>query len=83
MEKPRPSTLAWIGLAAGVTAYDVLCPEGETMSERVDTALEGRYRHLVPLGIGIVALHLVNRLPDQIDPLHRLTALKSLRKDRE
>lgn len=83
MEKPRPSTVAWVTLAAGVAAYDILCPEGETMSEGVDRALETKYRHLTALGIGMVALHLVNKLPNKVDPLHQLTALKSLRRDRE
>lgn len=83
MEKPKPSTVAWIGLAAGVAAYDIFCPEGETLSEGVDRALETRYKHITAVAVGAVALHLVNKLPNAIDPLHQLTRLKSLRKDRE
>lgn len=62
---------AWAALAAGIIAYDVLAPDGETLSEGVDRALE---RHPVATlaTIGTVALHLANILPPAIDPLHRL-----------
>ena len=79
----KHSKLAWGGLIAGVAAYDVLCPKGETLSEGVDRGLETKYRHLINIGIGITALHLVNILPPQIDPLHQLTKIKALRKDRD
>jgi hypothetical protein len=72
----RPSGKAWIGLAAGVAAYDALCPRGETLSEGIDAALErpiGRY-----LAIGAVAVtsaHLLNILPNKIDPIQRFVQL--------
>lgn len=84
----RPSEKAWLGLAAGVLAYEVACPSGETLSEGVDGWLEHENRavrygtHLV---IGATALHLANiftRLNlDAVDPYHQLTRLKGLRKD--
>lgn len=77
MERPRPSTLAWTGLAAGVAAYDYFCPPGETLSEGVDRALETRTGRVLALGgIAIVASHLANMLPQRYDPLHQLTKFK-------
>lgn len=73
MEKPRPSTIAWSVLAAGVVAYDLLSPKGETLSERLDEPLEtcrGKAT-LYPI-VGGVALHLLNLLPPRIDPIARL-----------
>lgn len=72
MEKPRPSTLAWIGLAGGVAIYDALCPPGETMSEAVDRALESRTGRILALGaIAVTSCHLANLLPERYDPFHQ------------
>lgn len=77
MERPRPSTVAWAGLAAGIAVYDVLCPPGETLSEGVDRALETRTGRVLALGaIAVVATHLANVLPQRCDPLHQLTKWK-------
>lgn len=73
----RASEKAWIGLAAGVTTYDIFCPKGETLSERVDDWLEHPVHRVIALGaIGVTAAHLANILPDRIDPFHRLTTFK-------
>lgn len=78
MEKPRPSTIAWGVLAAGVAAYDIYSPEGETLSERVDDWLENPISKAVAISaIGVTALHLANVLPEKIDPFHRLTIIKN------
>lgn len=80
----KPSKLAIAGIIAGVAAYDILCPPGETISEGVDRIMESVPGRVAAVSaIGITALHLINVLPPVIDPLHRLTSLKSLRKDRE
>lgn len=71
MERPRPSTVAWLAIGAGVSAYELMCPQGETLSERLDPLLEGRYRHLVAAAVGITALHLMNRIPDSVDPFEQ------------
>lgn len=69
----RTSEKAWIGLAAGIFAYDVLCPEGETLSEGVDRALEHPKGRIAAIGaIAITSAHLLNILPEKIDPLHNL-----------
>ncbi len=67
----RAASKAWIGLAAGIIAYDVLAPPGETLSEACDRAME-RYPVGTILTIGTVALHLANVLPQSIDPIHQL-----------
>lgn len=71
MERPRPSTVAWCGLAAGVAAYDAFCPPNETLSEGVDRALERRTGKVLALGaIAVTAAHLANLLPERVDPFH-------------
>lgn len=78
MERPRPATLAWIGLGLGVAAYDALCPRGETLSEGVDRALEHRTgRYLALGGIAVTAAHLANYLPERFDPFHQAFAWKN------
>ena len=68
LQKQKASTLAWGALAAGVIAYDVLCPEGETLSEGYDHFLEKN--KLLALGaIAITAGHLSNITPVKYDPL--------------
>lgn len=79
----KHSKIAWAGLVAGVAAYDMLCPKGETLSEGIDRGLESRYKYVVAAGIGMTALHLVNLLPNELDPLHQLTKIKNLREDRQ
>lgn len=68
----RAAAKAWIGLGAGVAAYDILCPKGETLSEGVDAALEHpTFRYAAIAGIAVTALHLCNLLPEEIDPFNR------------
>lgn len=77
MEKPKPATIAWGVLAAGVAAYEIRCPEGETLSEGVDRALENKkFKSIVVGGIAVTALHLCNVLPERLDPYHQLFKLK-------
>lgn len=72
-----PSKAAWVGLAAGVAAYDILCPEGETMSEQYDRWLDNpRAKYLAIGAVAVTAAHLLNVIPEQYDPFTRLTALK-------
>lgn len=76
MERPKPSSIAWGALAAGVVTFDLLAPEGETLSEAVDRGLEGKYKPLVVGVVGLTALHLLNLLTPDKDPIH-LTATKA------
>jgi len=64
--------IAWGVLGAGVVAYDVLCPKGQTLSETVDRVLENPRTRYVAYAVGaVVASHLFNFLPDSIDPIHK------------
>lgn len=77
MERPKPSTVAWGTLAAGVAAYDLFCPPGETMSEAVDRALEHPAKKILALGaIALTSAHLANMLPQRVDPFHQATKWK-------
>jgi hypothetical protein len=71
IKEARPSTLAWLGLIAGVATYDVLSKPNETMSERyVDFVDE----HPVIAWGAVIATsaHLLGKLPEKIDPIHQL-----------
>lgn len=71
---PRPSTLAWAALFGGVALYDlVIAPEGETMSDGFWDSLErpvGKY--LAAGALAVTAAHLMEALPDRIDPFKRV-----------
>lgn len=74
IDKLETREKAWLALAGGVILYDVLCPEGQTLSEGVDHFLEEH--KLLTLGaIAITAGHLANIIPQKIDPIHRLVEL--------
>lgn len=76
-ERLRPSTYAWAATIGGIALYDLLCPEGEQMSERADEWLEHPLkRRLTQIGMGMVALHVCNAINPQIDPIHRLATLR-------
>lgn len=71
MESLTPATKAWAVLGAGIMAYELACPDGQTLSEGVDRALERRKWPTIA-AIGLTALHLVNALPEQLDPFSRV-----------
>lgn len=69
---------AWAAIGLGVLAYEIACPKDELLSEGVDRALES-HKAMTLAGIGVVALHLANLLPDRLDPLSQgLKLLKGL-----
>lgn len=74
VEERRPSTLAWAGLVAGVVCYDLLAPEGETLSEGFDTFIEN-HPALAWGATVLTAAHLTNIIPQKYDPIHRLVEL--------
>jgi hypothetical protein len=63
---------AWAALVAGIVAYEVACPPGQLLSEAVD-----RYRIRYPIItngiICYVAMHLLRRWPQRVDPLHQIS----------
>lgn len=82
MERPKPSTLGWIGLGVGVAAYEVWCPPGETLSEGVDRALERPMGRILALGgIAVTACHLANLIPERADPFHYALLWKKIKEE--
>lgn len=65
---------AWIAIGIGVTAYELACPSGQTLSEGVDRLLERSKLWAIP--IGYTALHLANCLPERLDLFHQVTELR-------
>lgn len=58
---------AWLGLGALVMAYDLAAPDGETFSDGVDRGLN-KHKLLTTGAIAITGAHLLNLIPEQIDP---------------
>lgn len=78
MKAENAAALAWGCLIGGVVAYDYLAPEGQTLSEGVDRALE-KHPVATVAAIGMTALHLLNAYEswgiEQLDPIHRVACL--------
>jgi hypothetical protein len=70
----RASHKAWCGIGAGVLIYDALSPQGETLSEAFDGWLEGPGKSLASMGVVLLAVHLLNLIDPQHDPVHLLFA---------
>lgn len=70
----RSGDWAWCVVGVGVLTYDVVCPKQELLSEACDRYLTARpvLTHAVVL---YVAAHLLNLMPQRLDPLHRLSTL--------
>jgi len=65
ISKENISTAGWIGLTAGVIAFDVLAPQ--TLSTAFDRYLEHPTRKWLAIGsVALVGSHLLN-LPDHFD----------------
>lgn len=64
-------TIGWVALAAGVAAFDYFAPE--TLSSAVDRALETpRGRYLAIGAVAVTAAHLLNLIPENVDPFKML-----------
>lgn len=73
----HPSNAMWVGIGIGVAAYEVLCPENETLSAGFDRFLTHRYgRYAAIGGVAMISAHLLNVYEhfeiDHLDPLHQL-----------
>lgn len=62
---------AWIALGLYVIAYDAIANEGELLSEVVDRFIEKHPAATRVIVIGVAA-HLMNLIPPQVDPLHKM-----------
>ena len=66
-----PAGHAWTFVAGGVVAYNVLCPEGETLSEGVDRGVV--HSPVVSrLLVAVIAAHVANVIPARFDPISML-----------
>lgn len=63
----RQGDLGWLGLAAGVVAYELAADDGELLSEAVDRYLTHR-PVLTTTIIAVTAAHLANAIPERYDP---------------
>ena len=70
----RASDRAWVVLGAAIVAYELAAKPEELMSEAVDRYLEAR-PWITRLGVTVIAAHLLNLIPPQYDPLHRLAVM--------
>jgi hypothetical protein len=57
---------AWVVLAAGVLGYEIVCKDGQLLSEGVDEWLASR-PILTRAAIAALALHLGNAVPQRYD----------------
>ena len=64
----RPADKAWLALVTYIVLYEALCEAGELMSEGYDRYVD---KHPVAARVApfVVAAHLTNLLPTQLDPL--------------
>lgn len=62
----------WLAVGTVVGIHELACGSGQTLSEGVDKALE-RYPVPTALAIGVTSLHLLNLIPERIDPLHQVS----------
>ncbi|WP_264923101.1 DUF7427 family protein [Mycobacteroides chelonae] len=70
----RAADRAWLRLGAEIAAYELTAPPGELLSEGVDRYLMRR-PWLTRAVVLVVAAHLLNLLPESIDPLHQLAKI--------
>ena len=66
----KPADVAWLTLAAGIVVYEIAAPPGELLSEGVDRYLVRR-PWLTRAVVAVVAAHLLNLIPDRLDPIHQ------------
>lgn len=69
----------WQMLIAGILAWEVWCEEGELLSQGFDRLLK---RHPVwpRIVVVLVAAHLINWLPERVDPLTAASKAKGWRR---
>lgn len=67
---PLSARNGWLAIGALALAYEIAAPKGELLSEGVDRAMD-KYPIAARLPIIITALHLLNLLPERLDPYHQ------------
>ena len=69
-----PGSRMWSVIAVLVAYHEIVCLEGELLSEVVDRALE-KHPVAVRAFILITAAHLINWLPKKLDPYYGLAVI--------
>jgi hypothetical protein len=69
-----PADKAWIVLGAGVLLYDLVAPEGQTLSEGADRYMDRHPWYTRAVGVALVG-HVCNMIPGRWDPVHGLFML--------
>ena len=71
-ERLRQRNIAMIALGLGVTAYELACKNDETISEFLDPHMEKRWKQLLFVTGGAIALaHMANLVPEDKDPFEK------------
>lgn len=65
----RSSERAWLALGISVAVYEIISDEDELLSRQVDRWLEAN-KPLTVAAVLLTAAHLLNLLPDNVDPFH-------------
>jgi hypothetical protein len=65
----RPADRAWIALATGVLAYDVLAPPSQTLSDGADRYMMN-HPWLTRTVAFALAAHVCNLVRPECDPIH-------------
>lgn len=65
--KMRASQMAWLILAMGVIGYELLAKDNELLSHQVDRWLAA-HPVVTTVAITSTAAHLLNLLPEPVDP---------------
>lgn len=68
----RSREIAVATLAVGISAYEILCRNEETISEFFDPHMEQKWKQALVVGLGAVTLaHIANLLPESKDPFEK------------
>lgn len=62
---------AWLVLAVAVALYEIAAPKDQLLSEAVDRWLAKR-PWMTRAVVVLTAAHLLNLIPQRVDPFHRL-----------
>lgn len=71
MNRLRPAHVAWAAIGIGVSAYELLAPQGETLSEGFDTIMDSKLKYAAMGAVAITALHICNQIPEKYDPFEQ------------
>lgn len=72
MERPKPSTIAWTALGIGIGTYELLCPDGETLTEGFREGMRTKLGRAALTGAVLAtAGHLIHAIPDEYDPFEQ------------